>query len=308
MRILVRLKTWVLLLPLACAPQRPATEPEPEVEMPGYFRTPPNELLFVAQLGLRGQITGESPWVIVCPPVTLDVDRYNKPDNPRERGGMTRSVSVSSDCRLPIAATTDSVDPGLSLVSITRSEYTGIMRLLGSSPIGPLHHWTECYWYYRVSRSMGVSTLPGDDCTWIPTPLPANPSPPSGTSLPRTDSLISQYLVLRQQFHPRTLMVRICDAVGLGEPRALEQRLRDELGVIQSLEGSASCTHPSLTGADTLIEALVIKRVIHTDTTSILDVATARPWPKQYPRSWDEVYIQWNHGAAIEIRGFPAVD
>ncbi|HRP07553.1 MAG TPA: hypothetical protein PLL69_03605 [Gemmatimonadales bacterium] len=113
--------------------------------------------------------------------------------------------------------------------------------------------------------------------------------------------------MLRQQFHPRAILVQVCDPVGQVDIDALKERLRAEPGVVGSVEQSTSCAHPLLDTADSLTESLIIRRLAYTDTTSIIDVGVARNW-RLYPGSWDEVYVQWTMGAAIEIRNFPAVN
>jgi hypothetical protein len=293
------------LLIVGCGPyHQPA--PAPGTEADRQFPLPPNRYLLGSYLTLRHGLTQESPVVVVCHQVDIDLAQFRNVGTPSAQVRAAQSISRSPDCRPPRENAVDPPTPSLILTHIQRGEWIGTLLATRSMSGDPLGEWTECYQFEQGERRLSVSDSQTEDCAWMPQPVAGPTVQELQQSTPQVDSLLTRYLDLRQLVRPRSLLVLVCDRVALPDPERLARGLQDQ-ELIQTFGRSGTCAHPSLAGADSTTEALVIRRVLLGREGLAIDVAVARPWVG-YPQTWDEVFLHRDGGDAIEFRHFPAID
>jgi hypothetical protein len=285
---------------------RPQPAPAPATEADRQFPLPPNRYLLASYLTLRHRLTQESPVVVVCHQVDVDLAQFQDVGTPSAQGRAAQSISRSPDCRPPRENAVDPPTPSLILTHIQRGEWIGTLLATRSMSGDPLGEWTECYQFEQGERRLSVSDSQTEDCAWMPQPVAGPTVQELQQSTPQVDSLLTRYLDLRQLVRPRSLLVLVCDRVALPDPERLARGLQDQ-ELIQTFGRSGTCAHPSLAGADSTTEALVIRRVLLGREGLAIDVAVARPWVG-YPQTWDEVFLHRDGGDAIEFRHFPAID
>lgn len=305
MRSLTTLLAATTLLMVGCGPyHQPA--PAPGTEGDRQFPLPPNRYLIGSYLTLRHGLTQESPVVVVCHQVDVDLAQFQDVSTPSEQGRVARSISRSADCRPPRQDSLDPRIPSLVLTQVQRGERLGTLRASHSMSGDPLREWTECYQFEQGERRLSVSESRADDCAWMPQPVAGPTVQEIQQSTPQVDSLLATYLRLRQRIRPRSLRVFVCDRALVSNPVSLGRSLQSQ-GLVEAFDRSGTCVHPVLAGAGSSTEALVIRRALQGRQGTVLDVTVARPW-NGYPQTWDEVFLHRDSGDAIEFRHFPAID
>lgn len=158
----IALGRWATLLTLSCGVHRPETGTAPEDRDPPRMRPPPPDLLVAQYLTLRHRITGESPWVIVCPPVEL-ANMALWEDRLLRIRSEVKSYTASSDCVLPQSARSDSVNPALAIISVERDGFRGTVQARRYSSTGPLREWTENYQFEEMDQRITIWNFPAVD-------------------------------------------------------------------------------------------------------------------------------------------------
>lgn len=150
------------LLLTSCAGQARPT-PTPDSDSGRLFVPPPTDRQHIAgYLGLRHRLTGESPWVVICEPVTI-LDMAGLDAGLRSAGSVRGIRAVSREaCEAPPEAREEPAVGAILIEAIVRTDTNATLwarKVRGAWPFS----WHEEFRFYDMDQRLIISRFSAID-------------------------------------------------------------------------------------------------------------------------------------------------